>query len=62
MKMLVAKNRVLSTVAVVLILMSLIVPVALAAAPPSLVLPENPVTSTYLQYSIGDPLAPRFSG
>ena len=49
MKMLVAKNRVLSAAVVVLILMSLIVAVAMAAPQPPLVLPTDPVSMTYVE-------------
>lgn len=58
----VTKKKTFSAIVAVLILMSLMVPVAIAATPPPLVLPPNQITATHSEYDLNAPASPAFFG
>ena len=55
-------KKVLSTIVAVLILMSLMVPVAIAATAPPLVLPPNQITATWSEYDLNAQASPALFG
>ena len=56
------KKKVFSTIVAVLILMSLMVPVAIAATAPPLVLPPNPITAAWSEYDLNAQASPALFG